>query len=85
MCYGGCDCRRCNPLDVPVKKRSAWTSKRPTKAGWYWWRPDYDVEPSPILAHWTQDKSLYCIRFGGREIFMENMGGEWQPVEPAKD
>lgn len=38
MCYGGCDCQRCNPPDEPTQKVSAWTTERPTKAGLFWYR-----------------------------------------------
>ena len=87
MCYGGCDCQRCNPSDEPVQKVSAWTTKRPTQAGWYWWR-EFDGMPAvPVLIRHTQDAppELYAVHFGGKENWIEQLTGEWQAVQGPRE
>lgn len=69
---------------------SAWTTKRPTVPGWYWWRNDgaingqrpaivVDIQPK---YSWTAKPLLVGgIRPG--QFLLENASGEWQgPITP---
>lgn len=87
MCYGGCDCQRCNPEDEPVVEKSAWTTERPTRAGWYWFRrTDLPHENIGILQVVTI-KGKRGLRvwdeIDGTWESITQYRGEWQgPLEP---
>lgn len=60
---------------------SAWTTERPTKAGWYWWRytkgsTEHIMKVYPTLAvEWLN----------GEADHVDEIDGEWQPVVLPQD
>jgi|CXWL01.1.fsa_nt_gi hypothetical protein len=62
-----------------------WTTARPTVAGWYWWR--FNVNRSPVaikvLRGHLEGTDVFTI--GTLVLYLHEVPGEWQPVEPAKE
>ena len=58
-----------------------WTTARPTKAGWYWWRRSVGYHKA--LKVYSVAGSL-CVAQGDDHLPVEEIdGGEWQgPIEP---
>jgi hypothetical protein len=58
-----------------------WTTDKPTKPGWYWWRNLKDgMQPSMTLV----DKDKGGLYAGGS--YVSFIGGEWAgPLEPPKE
>lgn len=87
MCYGGCDCQRCNPPEEPVRKRSAWSPERPTTAGWYWVRRPKDPWLGPEIRAVTQPNGpdtdyLEVDDIPLDEYVNDCVEVEWQSVQP---
>ena len=51
-----------------------WTSEKPTRPGWYWWRsPMY--APSPQRIELNGPDEPYCATM--EEDNLDELGGEW--------
>ena len=87
MCYGGCDCQRCNPPDEPQVTQSAWTTEKPTTAGrYYWFRRWEGFGRDFILFIYKANGGLMVEQLSGEITALKDFeSGEWQPVEPWKD
>lgn len=89
MCYGGCDCQRCNPPDEPQVTQSAWTTEKPTTAGWYWVRWPHEPHIGEEIREVTQPNGPDTDYLEAGDIpmdeYVEEYSPEWQPVEPAKE
>jgi hypothetical protein len=59
-----------------------WTTDKPTKSGWYWWRQDRVAKMCRVWEWWDK-KELY-VRFEGADsIPVIALEGEWAgPLEP---
>ena len=59
-----------------------WTTDKPTKPGWYWWRQDRVAKMCRVWEWWDK-KELY-VRFEGADSEpVIALGGEWAgPLEP---
>lgn len=77
MCYGGCDCQRCNPEDEPVVEKSAWTTERPKMAGFYWFR---EPNVTPYVVQVGTDGLGVWVWWNMQWELIETWTGEWQPV-----
>lgn len=55
-----------------------WTTKPPTRPGWYWWRDEFHTPQVQHVVLYTysdlEPPQLFCS-FG----FIARMGGEWWP------
>lgn len=65
-----------------------WTTVKPTKPGWYWWRVPHcaDQIVEIILGGGRNSKRLWVIRQGcGTTTRLDQIDGEWQgPLEPEE-
>ena len=63
-----------------------WTTARPTKAGWYWFRDvsrPYEDEREPYVVKVRQRGGRLCV--GNCDIDGPPYNGEWQgPIEPEE-
>lgn len=61
---------------------SAWTTDKPTKRGFYWYRELRGDPGKPVEVTFAPGIA-WCsgIDFGGR---LEHIDGEWQPIEEPK-
>lgn len=59
---------------------SVWTTQKPTKPGWYWWR---DVEGDEVVVELMESGAF----FWGADKFDPNASGEWssEPIEEPKE
>ena len=56
---------------------SAWTTERPTVAGWYWWTNE-DI--APVICQVRNGRAYFE---GGGSFTAEKLGGRWQgPITP---
>lgn len=63
-----------------------WTTERPTRAGWYWWRnlPEHD----PAVVRIFTRNGFMRVDWGSKDAdylspWTRDVGGEWQgPLEP---
>ncbi len=63
-----------------------WSSNKPTKPGWYWWRAP--GKNPRVLRVWAYEGSKPTCQdgFGGDEDFIENMvPGEWAGPIPEPE
>lgn len=68
-----------------------WSTERPTKPGWYWFRYNANSKPHATkieLGSYEGDNSgiLYCRENSyvpGNACYIKD--GEWQPVSPPQD
>lgn len=87
MCYGGCDCQRCNPVGENLVTQSAWTRERPTTAGWYWWRKGPGYSKNMAAIFYDEPRSEWRARFlmlNGEAVGtlpIDVCDGEWQAVK----
>ena len=71
----------------------------PQRPGWYWFLPDSKCPTptgliridKPVVLLVGQDKVTrdghppkLCVRFPGSMLFVENMSGDWEPIEEPK-
>lgn len=66
-----------------------WTTTKPTKPGWYWWRQDLGGGEVLIVREVKRDPTnqRLFMRTGLEEddLWVETLGGEWQgPLEPKE-
>ena len=60
----------------------AWTTQRPTKIGWYWYRRGSDEEPAKVL-HFIDDDGDGPYIATSDDVALNDLAGEWAgPVEP---
>ena len=60
----------------------AWTTQRPTKIGWYWYRHGSDEEPTKVL-HFIDDDGDGPYIATSDDVALNDLAGEWAgPVEP---
>lgn len=66
---------------------STWTTEKPAKANtWHWWREKAESDPIAVrVIDWCGDGALFVRRWGSDFQRVAEIGGEWQPVEPAKE
>lgn len=68
---------------------SAWTTEKPTTAGWYWVRWPKDPGLGAEILAVTQPNGPDTDYLEAGDIpmdeYVEEYSPEWQPVEPAKD
>ena len=92
MCYGGCNCQRCNPPDEVGEKQSAWTTERPTAEGWYRYKKPRSKDV--IMCYLSMERLLglrvteFYESESGLHYFknpISEFKGEWQPVPPPQD
>lgn len=59
-----------------------WTSEKPTRKGWYWWRQDKEAVICRVWEWW--DKQELYVRFEGSDSAPVNtLDGEWAgPLDP---
>jgi len=67
--------------------KSAWTTKKPTKPGWWWVRYlDEKNNEKIVQIQWGGNK--FYVTFPGIDhvLFVNEMNNmsEWQPVQPPK-
>lgn len=59
---------------------TTWTTDKPTKRGFYWYRELRGDPGKPVEITFDPGISWVAgIDFGGR---LESMDGEWMPIEP---
>lgn len=63
-----------------------WTTARPTKAGWYWWRTHAkDGKPWVVKVQRLDRGMMQMWRIGWDNPAIIGEGGEWQgPIEPEE-
>ena len=60
-----------------------WTSVKPAKPGWYWWRQDNKEAQMCRVWEWWDKPELYVRIEGGDSVLINTLDGEWAgPVEP---
>ena len=66
-----------------------WTSTKPTRPGWYWWRNASSCEDSISLVVYVEitpngvGKGCVSFAYGERYRQLKQMNGEWAgPLEP---
>ena len=59
-----------------------WTTEKPTKSGWYWWR-EVGSKEATIVAVSIEDQTV-CSRYTDEDSSLDKMvGGEWDgPLVP---
>lgn len=71
------------PLESELEQAmTRWTTERPTRAGWYWWRDAHTSWVFKIELH--PDLDVLCYR-EAHDLYPigDILGGEWQgPIEP---
>lgn len=62
-----------------------WTTEKPTKPGWYWWRREKGFIPS--FLHVTTDhlKGTGFFIVGAYTVRFQNIGGEWAGPIPEPE
>jgi len=67
-----------------TKTMSAWTTERPTKAGWYWFA-EFDSEPTIVLVRqpdgFAPFDKIFARFINGRRNTVSTCHGKWQPVQ----
>jgi len=59
-----------------------WTTKKPTKTGWYWYRHECDGSTVKVLHFIDDDGEGPCIATSD-DVALNDLTGEWAgPVEP---
>ena len=62
---------------------AGWTSEKPTKNGWYWWRFDASASATIVRIMVCGDGSLAEMSNNGHLLLAANFGGEWLgPLSP---
>ena len=61
-----------------------WTTEKPTKPGWYWWRgPMWGKEITRVLEVDSDDAGAFYVR---REYYVNDLTGHWAgPLEPPHE
>jgi hypothetical protein len=60
----------------------AWTTKKPTKPGWYWYRGESDGHTEKVL-HFIDDDGDGPYLATSDDLALNDLDGEWAgPVEP---
>jgi hypothetical protein len=59
---------------------SAWTTERPTTAGWYWWRFNENRNPTAIYLSSDHVDGRDVFTVGTIVLLLHEVPGEWQPV-----
>lgn len=60
---------------------SAWSTKRPTQAGWYWWRYAKGSTEHILKVY----DSLAVEGLTGEVDHVDEIDGEWQPVPAPRE
>lgn len=70
-----------------MQKVSAWTTERPTKAGWYWLRaPKHGWRDAVVWIDKDGDgPESYCYMPDEDSTPVEEIDGEWQPVQGPRE
>ena len=59
-----------------------WTTKKPTKTGWYWYRGQSDGNTAKVL-HFIDDDGEGPYLATSDDLALKDLDGEWAgPVEP---
>jgi hypothetical protein len=59
-----------------------WTTKKPTKTGWYWYRGASDGNTAKVL-HFIDDDGNEPYIATSDDLILKDLVGEWAgPVEP---
>ncbi|THJ10895.1 MAG: hypothetical protein CAF43_008605 [Nitrospira sp. CG24C] len=59
-----------------------WTTKKPTKTGWYWYRRQSDGNTAKVL-HFIDDDGDGPYIATSDDLTLKDLDGEWAgPVEP---
>jgi hypothetical protein len=59
-----------------------WTTKKPTKTGWYWYRGEGDGQTEKVL-HFIDDDGDGPYLATSDDLALTDLAGEWAgPVEP---
>jgi hypothetical protein len=60
----------------------AWTTKRPTKPGWYWYRGQFNGNTVKVI-HFIDDDGDGPYIATSEDLALNDLEGEWAgPVEP---
>ena len=63
--------------------RMIWTTKKPTKPGWYWYRGECDRDTVKVL-HYIDDDGDGPYLATSEDVALSDLDGEWAgPVEPS--
>lgn len=65
-----------------------WTTSKPTKPGWYWWRRDPSVISTIVhLYVGREDGVLFMCLEGGAGLAVDRLQGEWssEPIPEPKE
>jgi hypothetical protein len=76
-------CFKCIPPPVEAEALAEWTTKRPGKPGFYWWRyAERDVRPEVVELRNTFDDEWDWTILGSEETISEAEGADslWWPV-----
>lgn len=76
--------RKLDAKDAQLQAAQAvWTTARPTKAGWYWWRFDCTTHGDMVHIMVCADGGLAEISGNGHMLANCKFGGEWAgPISP---
>ena len=59
-----------------------WTTKKPTKPGWYWYRSECDGHTVKVM-HYIDDDGDGPYLATSEDLALNDLAGEWAgPVEP---
>ena len=53
-----------------------WSVQKPTSAGVYWWRPEFEGA-NPVMVEVQPKDDTFGVYPGGELIQLSNVSGEW--------